>query len=107
MSKLKISELSDVPSEGAGKQIHFKHDYTEIDYVLALFQVEGKFYCITDQCRCCSGSLGQGVLKDMFVFCHKDACGWNIRKGHCKFNRSDITPTYKIAVEEDGLYIEI
>ena len=43
MSKLKISELSDVPPEGTGKQIHFKHDYTEIDYVLGLFQVEGKF----------------------------------------------------------------
>jgi hypothetical protein len=43
----------------------------------------------------------------MFVFCHKDACGWNIRKGHCKFNRSDITPTYKVTAEEDGLFIEI
>ena len=39
MSKLKISELSDVPPEGTGKQINFKHKYTEIDYVLALFQV--------------------------------------------------------------------
>ena len=38
MSKLKISELSDVPLEGTGKQINFKHQYTEIDYVLALFQ---------------------------------------------------------------------
>jgi nitrite reductase/ring-hydroxylating ferredoxin subunit len=107
MSRLKISELSDAPLEGNGKQIHFKHDYTEIDYVLALFKVEGKFYCMTDQCRCCSGSLGQGVLKGIFVFCHKDACGWNVRKGYCKFNRSDITPTYKVAVEEDGLFIEI
>ena len=107
MSKLKISEFSDAPPEGTGKQIHFKHDYTEINYVLALFQVEGKFYCITDQCRCCSGSLGLGVLEGMFVFCHKDACGWNIRKGYCKFNRSDITPTYKVSVEEGSLYIEI
>ena len=107
MSKLKVSDHSDAPMEGRGKQINFKHDYTEIDYVLALFQVEGKFYCMTDQCRCCSGSLGLGVLEGMFAFCHKDACGWNIRKGYCKFNRSDITPTYKVSVEKDGLFIEI
>ena len=53
MSRLKISEISDAPQEGTGKQIHFKHDYTEIDYVLALFQVEGKFYCLTDLCLTC------------------------------------------------------
>ena len=79
----------------------------EISYVLGLFQVDGKFYCLTDQCRCCEGSLGLGVLKGMFAFCCKEECGWNIKKGYCKFNRSDTTPTYKVAVEEDGLYIEI
>lgn len=107
MSNLKILDFSDAPPEGTGKQIHFKHLYTEINYVLALFQVEGKFYCLTDQCRCCEGSLGKGELKGMFAFCNKEECGWNIKKGYCKFNRSDITPTYKVAIEEDGLYIEI
>jgi nitrite reductase/ring-hydroxylating ferredoxin subunit len=107
MSRCKISEINDAPSEGTGRQIHFEHDYTKIPYVLGLFQVEGKFYCITDQCRCCEGSLGKGVLKGMFAFCNKDECGWNVRKGHCKFNRSDTTPTYKVTAEEDGLYIDI
>ena len=107
MSKLKISELSDVPPEGTGKQINFKHQYTEIDYVLGLFQVKGIFYCITDQCRCCEGSLGKGVLRGMFAFCNKDECGWNIKKGYCKFNHSDTTPRYKVAIDPDGLYIEI
>ena len=107
MSKLKISELSDVPPEGTGKQINFKHQYTEIDYVLGLFQVKGMFYCITDQCRCCEGSLGKGVLRGMFAFCNKDECGWNIKKGYCKINHSDTTPRYKVAIDPDGLYIEI
>ena len=107
MSRLKLAELADAPPEGTGKQIHLKHEFTEIIYTLALFQVEGKFYCLTDQCRCCEGSLGKGVLQGMFVFCHKDECGWNIKKGYCKFNRSDTTPTYKVSIEEDGLYIDI
>lgn len=107
MSRQKISEISDAPPEGTGVQIHFEHGYTHIKYDLGLFQVEGKFYCITDQCRCCEGSLGKGTLKGMFTFCSKDECGWNIRKGYCKFNRSDTTPTYKVAIGEDGLYIDI
>ena len=107
MSRLKISEISDAPPEGTGKQIHFKPDYTEYEYVLALFQGEGKFYCLTDQCRCCEGSLGKGVLRGMFAFCNQDECGWNIKKGYCKFNHSDTTPRYKVAIDPDGLYIEI
>ena len=107
MARLKISEISEAPPEGTGRQLKFKHLYTEIPYVLGLFQFEGKFYCITDQCRCCDGSLGKGTLKGIFVFCSKDECGWNVRKGYCKFNRSDTTPTYKVAIEEDGLYIDI
>ncbi len=107
MSRLKISEISDAPPEGTGKRIRFQHDYTEIKYVLALFQVEGKFYCLTDQCRCCEGSLGEGLLKGFFAFCNKDECGWNIKKGFCKFNHSDTTPSYKVSVDADGLYIEI
>ena len=42
MSTVKISEISDAPEEGKGRQIHLRHPYTEIDYILGLFQVEGK-----------------------------------------------------------------
>tara|TARA_B100000446_G_C10401301_1_gene287569 strand:+ start:283 stop:618 length:336 start_codon:yes stop_codon:yes gene_type:complete len=107
MSRLKISEMGDAPQEGTGKQIHFKHEYTQIEYDLALFQVEGKFYCITDLCLTCGGSLGKGALRGFFAFCSKEECGWNIKKGFCKFNRSETTPRYKVAVDSDGLYIEI
>ena len=93
MSRLKISEMGDAPQEGTGKQIHFKHEYTQIEYDLALFQVEGKFYCITDLCLTCGGSLGKGALRGFFAFCSND--------------RSQTTPRYKVAVDSDGLYIEI
>jgi len=97
--------MGDAPQEGTGKQIHFKHEYTQIEYDLALFQVEGKFYCITDLCLTCGGSLGKGALRG--AFCSNEECGWNIKKGFCKFNRSETTPRYKVVVDSDGLYIEI
>ena len=72
MSTVKISEISDAPKEGKGRQIHLRHPYTEIDYILGLFQVEGKYYCITDLCKSCEGSLGKGILRGMFAFSNKE-----------------------------------
>jgi nitrite reductase/ring-hydroxylating ferredoxin subunit len=107
MSKVKLSEIADAPEEGKGKQIKLRHPYTEIDYILALFQVEGKYFCIGDQCKSCEGSLAKGVLRGMFAFCSREECGWNIRKGYCKWNHSDTTPIYKVTTQDDGFYIEI
>ena len=68
MSKVKISELKDAPSEGSGKQINLTHPLTETKYVLAMFCVEEKYYVMTDECRMCGGSLGRlPDLRGMFA----------------------------------------
>ena len=74
---------------------------------LALFNAEGKYYAITDQCPKCGGSLGRGLLKGMLAVCTIQECLWNIKSGICKFDRSRSTPTYKVIEQEDGLYINI
>ncbi|KMP11052.1 hypothetical protein UZ36_05675 [Candidatus Nitromaritima sp. SCGC AAA799-C22] len=108
MSQVKISEIEDAPDEGTGKKILLKHPFTEIKYELALFQVEEKYYVITDECRICGGSLGQPVdLRGIFAACSNQECLWNVKRGYCKFDRSSVTPTYKVTVREDGLYIDI
>ena len=108
MSKVKISEIADAPANGLGKQIKFSHPYTELDYCLALFHVERKYYALTDECRVCGGSLGRVPnLQGMFATCDKEECLWNVKRGNCKFDHSTVTPTYRVTVMEDGLYIEI
>ena len=108
MSKVKISELKDAPSEGLGKQINLTHPFTEIKYCLAIFCVEGKYYVLTDECKICGGSLGRvSDLRGMFAACTKEECLWNVKRGSCKFDRSSVTPTYRVSTMEDGLYIEI
>ena len=108
MSQVKISEIEDAPAEGSGKRITFEHPYTTIGYTLAVFQVEGKYYAITDDCRICGGSLGRvAVLRGMFAACSNQECLWNIKRGVCKFDHSSVMSTYKVIVEEDGLYISI
>jgi nitrite reductase/ring-hydroxylating ferredoxin subunit len=107
MSTVKISDLADAPEEGTGKIIALEHPLTEIEYDLALYRVDGKFYVITDKCKICQGSLIMGELNGMFASCSKRECLWNIRKGYCKFDRTRVMPTYKVSQQEDGLYIEI
>ena len=107
MSHVKLVDIGDAPAEGAGKTIAFKHPYTEFPYQIALFQVEGTYYAITDKCKKCGGSLGKGTLRGLFAVCLNQECPWNIKKGFCKFDRSSVLPTYKVAVKEDGLYIDI
>ena len=107
MSQVKIVEIADVPEEGTGKIITFDHPYTEMDYILGLFKVEGRYYAIKGVCVICEGSLGAGILNGLFVTCTRRECIWNIRKGYCKFDRTTVMPTYKVKEQEDGLYIEI
>lgn len=107
MSYEKISDMESAPAEGEAKKIIHKHSYTEYTYELALFQLDGKYYALTDQCKLCEGSLGNGIVMGKYIACQKDNCQWSIKKGICKFNRSNVTPSYRVTVEEDGLYIEI
>ena len=53
MSNVKILELDEAPEEGTGRQIDLEHPYTEWKYILAFYNVEGKYYCISDKCKSC------------------------------------------------------
>lgn len=107
MSQVQISTLADAPEEGKGKQIIFEHPYTCIEYKIGLFLVNGRYYGITDTCKYCNGSLGRGALNGLYVLCPEDETPWNIKTGACKFDRTSILPTYRVKVQDDGLFIEI
>ncbi|MFQ5451434.1 MAG: Rieske (2Fe-2S) protein [Nitrospinaceae bacterium] len=107
MSLVKIADLPDAPEEGRGKTIHLEHPFTYLKYDIGLFQVEGRYYAITDECKKCGGSLGRGRLMGLFAICRNQECAWNIKKGYCKFDRTTVLPTYRVNVQEDGLYINI
>jgi len=107
MSQVKLIDYADAPEEGTGKKIVLEHPFTEMEYILGMFKVEGKFYVIKGVCIICEGSLGLGELNGLIVTCTQRECLWNIRKGYCKFDRSRVMPTYRVSEKEDGIYIEI
>ncbi len=107
MSLVNLKEYAEPPEEGSGVLVSFKHPFTDIPYKIALFQVQGTYYALPDQCKKCGGSLSRGALNGLFAFCNNEECGWNLKKGFCKFDRTMVTPTYKVSVEEEGLIINI
>ena len=101
--------LIDAPEEGKSRNIRHEHSFTTIQYDLALFNVEGIYYAITDKCRNCGGSLSEGgtALIGRYAACSNEECRWNVKTGVCKFNHASVLPTYKVIKKEDGLYIDI
>lgn len=107
MSYVKLSEITDGPQDGEGVRIHLEHPFTMIKYDIGLFQLDGKIYAITDKCKKCGGSLARGTIRGRFAFCNNQECGWNLKSGVCKFDRSSSLPTYKVSVQEDGYFINL
>jgi len=107
MAEVRISTLENAPPEGTGIRIDLVHPLTEFEYQLALFHVEGKFYVLTDKCKNCNGNLSAGTLNGMYIACPMQGHPWHIKTGLLKYDRSRSLPSYRVAIKEDGLYIEI
>jgi|TARA_B110000438_G_scaffold228994_1_gene223680 nitrite reductase/ring-hydroxylating ferredoxin subunit len=107
MAEVRLVDLKDAPEEGTAKLIAFEHPVTYMDYEVALFQVNGKFYSLLNECKRCCGYLGEGKLEGMYVICPRDDTPWNVRTGLCKFDKSQSTSSYKVQTKDDGLVIII
>ncbi len=107
MAEVKIADLSEAPAEGTGKVIEFEHPITCYEYGIALFQVKGKFYALTNECKRCSGHLGIGELNGYYAICPRDETPWNVKNGLCKFDKTLSTPSYKVQIKDGGLVIVI
>ena len=107
MSDVRILDLADAPGEERGKRVDFAHPYTEIPYALGIFFAKDRYWAITDQCKKCGSSLGQGTVNGMYVLCALEQHPWHIKTGLFKFDRTQSTPIYRITVKDEGLYIEI
>jgi nitrite reductase/ring-hydroxylating ferredoxin subunit len=107
MSEVKVLEMSEAPEENSGMVVEFVHPYTSFPYTLGVFHVKDRYFAITDDCKACGNSLGKGKLNGMYVSCIMEEHPWNVKTGICKFNRTLVTPTYRVSVKEDGLYSEI
>ena len=95
-----LCDTSEVP-EGAGLKV--EHD----QYVLAVFNLGGKFFVIDDQCTHGPGSLSEGPVEDDVVECNFHNGAFNIITGEV------VAPpcmepirTYKVVVQDGKVAID-
>jgi len=78
------------------------------DLVVAVFNLDGRFYVTDDACTHGPGSLSEGFIEDDVVECNFHNGQFNIRTGEV-VSPPCMVPvrTYPTVVEDGSIYIEI
>lgn len=74
---------------------------------LALFNVEGSFYCIDNACPHLEGPLSEGYLEKDVVLCPWHAWQINVRTGEVLYSPGLCMATYSCKVEGNAVLIDI
>lgn len=100
MSYTKVCQVSDVPE---GKPTRAKVAGREV----AIFNLEGSFYCLADSCPHMDGPLSEGWIEGETVICPWHAWAINIKTGEVEFEPSLQTASYPCRVVDGELQVEI
>lgn len=74
---------------------------------LALFNVNGEFFCIDNSCPHRDGPLGEGELEGDVVMCPYHAWQFSVRTGEGLYGSGVGVRTYDCKAEDGYVYIEI
>ena len=76
--------------------------------VLAVFNIEGKFYAMNDECTHAGGSLSEGFIEGKTVACPWHDAIFDITTGKVlKAPASEDAQTYNVRVEDGQVQIEV
>lgn len=94
-----VCKKGDVP-EGCGKTVDVKGK------PVAIFNVEGNFYAISDTCVHRGGPLGEGELDGKTVVCPWHGWRYDVTTGENELNPSVSVQRYQIKVDGDDVLVE-
>ncbi len=100
MAFVKVADAADVPS-GSGTVVQAG------SRELALFNVEGTFYCIDNECPHMYGPLGEGYLESDVVMCPWHAWEFNVRTGEGLYGTGLCVATHACKVEDGAVLVEV
>ncbi len=95
---VKVCKTGDVPA-GAGKTVEVNGK------PIAVFNVGGSFYAISDTCAHRGGPLGEGELDGKIVSCPWHGWRYDVTTGANEMNPSIIVEKYQVKVEGDDLFV--
>ena len=97
--KVRIASTDDIPP-GSGKEL------TAAGRVVALFNVDGRFYALDGVCPHAGGPLGQGKLCGSTVTCPWHGWQFDVTSGtHC-LNPNLVHASFPVTVEGEEIYVE-
>ncbi len=95
---VKVAKVNEMP---AGTAREFQAD----GKVIALFNVDGKFYATDNVCLHRGGPLGQGPLEGEIVTCPWHGWQYKVTTGEAVFNDQIKVQTFEVKVEGDDIVV--
>jgi 3-phenylpropionate/trans-cinnamate dioxygenase ferredoxin subunit len=78
------------------------------DVIVAIFKVDGEFYCIEDVCTHDGGPVAEGALDGFEIECPRHGALFDIRDGRALTMPAVVpVPTYQVKVEGDEIFVEL
>jgi len=74
---------------------------------LALFNCDGTFYAIENECKHRGGPLGEGSLEGGVVTCPWHGWEYEVASGVCRTNPSVAVQAFEVKVEGDDVLIRV
>ena len=74
---------------------------------IALFNLDGAFYAISDPCPHRGAPLSEGMLREGKVFCNWHCFDFNLQTGACIAVPQLQVRTYEVKVEGDAIFVRV
>jgi metal-sulfur cluster biosynthetic enzyme/nitrite reductase/ring-hydroxylating ferredoxin subunit len=97
----RVAAVADIPDPG--------RELVEVDgEVVALFHVDGRFYCIDDVCTHDGGTLAEGQLEGFKIACPRHGARFDVRSG-AALSMPAVRPTrtHAVKVEDGGVWVAL
>jgi nitrite reductase/ring-hydroxylating ferredoxin subunit len=104
-----ICTIKDLPMAGKSRQFLMSNDKGSKKIQIAIFNVEGKYYCISNKCQHQGGPLSKGILdkEKKVVTCPWHGWKYSIVNGKAPHKGGDSVDSYETKVIEDKLYVNL
>jgi len=100
MSGVRVASVTEVPP-GTGREVMAGNQ------VVALFNVDGKFYALDGICPHAGGPLGEGELQGTVVTCPWHGWQFDVTTGQHCLNARLTHQTLVVRVEGDDILVEV
>ncbi|HZC21474.1 MAG TPA: Rieske 2Fe-2S domain-containing protein, partial [Nitrososphaeraceae archaeon] len=102
-----LCTIKDLPTAGKSRQFLMSIDKGSKKIQIAIFNVDGKYFCISNKCQHQGGPLSEGILDEgkKVVTCPWHGWKYSIIDGKAPHKGGDSIDCYETKVIEDKFYV--